>query len=350
VPSGFQFEEFGEISPALCNGTPCTTSVDNSGNGSTATGGSGGCAPCTGPAFTLTATDGVIEIIDTNATVTNPSASYPLDFVGNVFAFDLTSGTGISFGTTSYFSLTGVAFKSSGGSYSPPSKPFSNLALGPPTSFLTSPSTCSPTCSSIALPITVNTSGALIIVFAQPTPGSTQTTLASITDNKGNTYTVPTGASTCQQTGGTIDLSCGYSVITTTGVTTLTPVMNANTTAYFMYYLISASSGTITLDAQNSSHSSSSSATVTGQTLSLSGTVDACFSEMGWAGTGTSPIETAGYLYIGPQGANFFGGFSQNNANGGSMISLNQRNGNPPKMLLSGAATSQESSGICFHN
>ena len=87
-----------------------------------------------------------------------------------------------------------------------------------------------------------------------------------------------------------------------------------------------------------------------GQTLSLTGTVDACFAEFGFAGSGTSPYEFGTTLYYGPQGSNFFGGYGVNSANGVSAFSLNQRNGNAPQVLLSTTATAQESSGICFHN
>jgi hypothetical protein len=354
APTGFQYEEFGEIEPPLCGGSPCTTNADNGGgNGSTAFF-NGACNPCTGPAFSVSATDGIIEIIDTNLAVNVPSANYPLDFIGNVFSFDNTTETAISFNTANSFSLTGVAFKSSGGSFAAPAKPFSQLYLGSPAS-ISAQGSCTPTCPAVTLPFTTTSTGKLIMVMAQVLPGATQATISSITDNQGETWTIPSGASTCKQTGGTIDLSCAYVITTTTGsVSTFTATMSANTTAQFMFYGVGASSGTIALDAQNSSTTSGSNTIVTGQTLSLSGgtsgMVDVCFAEMGWAGTGTSPVEVAAYLYMAPQGANFFGGFSGNDANGGSMISLNQRNGNPPKMMLSSAATSQESSGICFHN
>ena len=352
TPSSFEYEEFGEIVPPLCGASVCASSVDNSGNGSSTFLTSGSCGGCVGPAFTQTGTDGIIEIIDSVSVINSPSSAYTLDWVGNVFAFDDTSGAAITFQTNQPWTLTGLAFKTAGGAYSPPAKPFSNLAPGSPNNFTTASQACTPTCPSITLPVTVNTAGALIIIFGQATPGSTQTTIASVTDNKGNTYTVPTGANTCQQTGGSVDLTCAYSIITTTGVTTLTPVMNTSTTEYFMYYLVSASSGTIALDTQNSSHSSTASQIVTGQTLSLSGgssgVVDACFAETGWA-TAT-PLIWITSLYASPQGSNFFGGFSANNTQGGSMVSLNQRNGNPPKMYLSASTASQESSGICFHN
>lgn len=354
APVSFDDVEFGEILPPLCGASPCATVVDNSGNGSTAFSTNGSCgSSCVGPAFTVTGTDGIIEIIDSDAAISLPGSAYTLDFIGNVFSFDNTTGTGIPFSTTAAWTLTGLAFKTTT-SYSPPAKPFSNLAPGSPTQFMTGALSCTPTCPGITLPVTVNTAGNLIMVFAQVTPGSTQAIISSISDNKSNSYTVPSAANTCKQTGGTIDLSCAYSVITTTGVTTLTPVMSASTNAYFMYYLVSASSGTIALDAQNSSFSSSSSSTVTGQTLSLSGgtsgLVDACFAEMGFAGNGTTPSEIIDTLYPLPQGANFFGGYGAVDANGGSMMSLNQRNGNPPTWILSSSAIAQESSGICFHN
>lgn len=353
TPTGFQFQEFGEIQPPNCNGTPCPTSVDNGGNGSTA-GFNGTCGPCTGPAFTLTGTDGIIEIVDSGAVISSPSAAYPIDWIGNFFSFDNQSGAAVTFNTNSSFSLRGLSFKTNQGLYSPPTKPFSMLFLGPPANY-TAQATCSPACTAITLPTALTATGKLIAVFAQSVPGSTQATIASITDNQSETWTVPTGANTCKQTGGTIDLSCAYVVTTTaSSVSTFTATASASTTMYFMFFEIGASTGTIAAGNQNSSHTTTTSAVILGQaptiTSGTSGAVNVCFDELGWAGSGTSPVEVGSTLYMQPQGANFFGQFTGNTANGATLVSLNERRTTVPQALLSATVTSQESSYICFHN
>jgi hypothetical protein len=353
--TSFQFLEFKEYAPPNCSGTPCAMSIDNSGNGSTASHSSAGCTPCTGPSFTLTGTnDLIVEQIDSGAGIASPSSPYILDFIGDPANLDTSSGAAITFNTTNYFSLTAVAVKPAT-AYTAPSTPFSYISQGiPGTTSTTAPQTCSPGCPAITLPVTAN-AGDLIFFHAQVQPGSTQATISSVVDNgsggSANTWTVPSAANTCKQTGGSVDLSCGYTVATRTSTSTFTPTMSASTTAYFIYYVIRASSGTIALDTQNSSTSGVGSQTVTGQTLTLTnGGVgpDVCFAELGWASA--SQIEWVAYLYPSPQGSNFFGGYGANNAQGVSMMLLNARTGAAPKVLLSASTASQESSGICFHN
>jgi hypothetical protein len=349
APVTFDYAEFGEIQPPNCNGSPCPISVDNSGSPSTAQGNSAGCNPCTGPAFTVTGEDGIIEIIDTNAPVASPSSAYTLDFIGNVFSFDNTTGTGISFNTGNFFTLLGVAFKTNT-SYTPLSAPWSNLITATGQGFTSTGSVnCAPTCPAKTLNNAVAQSNALLVVFAQTAPGSTQQTISSVTDNQGNTWTVPAG---CKQTSGSIDLSCAYFVTTSASSISTVTVTLSGTSAnmYLAAFAVVPSSGTPTLDASSASNVASSNQTLTGQTLTLTGTVDACFAEFGWPETSGSPIEVGASLYPSPWGSNFFGGFSNNSANGTAMMLLNARNGNPPKVLLSGSATSYNSSGICFHN
>ena len=81
-------------------------------------------------------------------------------------------------------------------------------------------------------------------------PGSTQATISSVADNKSETWTVPSGANTCKQTGGTIDISCAYVVTTSTGVNTITLTASTTTSLDVMIYAASVSSGSIALDSE----------------------------------------------------------------------------------------------------
>src|SRR6202041_691262 len=129
---------------------------------------------------------------------------------------------------------------------------------------------CTPTCSSVTIPST--TAGNLLFVASASVVGSD--TLVSFTDG-GDTSTACSGAN-ITVTGQAESMSCGYTV-TAGGKTSVTPVMSTTGNTGFGIYELARTGGSWTLDAQGSTQRAASPPYITGQTLSLTGTNDACF-------------------------------------------------------------------------
>ncbi|MGA8224176.1 MAG: hypothetical protein WB780_21195 [Candidatus Acidiferrales bacterium] len=341
APVTFDYAEFVEVLPPMCGASVCASTVDNSGNGNTALTTSGsGCSPCTGPSFTVTGTDAIVEIIDTNSTVNTVSAGYNADFIGNLFSLNNTTGTAVTFDTSQQFSLTGLAFKVA--TFTPPSAPFT-FANGPvpPQNFSFACVTASP--CSITPPSSA--SGDMLVIVEQPNSSGGPTMTA--VSGRGGTWTVPTGANTCQNTA-VWNIGCAYNLTSTGGAGALSITMSATCASGCNFYIfdIAKNSGTFALDAQNSSNTTTAT-TLTGQTLSLNGsTPDVCFVEYSWLTT--SSVEYVVQSYPNPGGGNFFGNNTENS--GAVGLLLNTITGGTPKIILSGASGNYATGAICFHN
>jgi hypothetical protein len=347
TPSNPYFE-LTEILPPKCGGSVCSSSVDAVTH---SYGAAGTCTTsCTGNSMSITGTDGIVGIIDTNSTQTAQGAPYVIDNTGNMFALDVTSAPAFTITLTGFYTVTEVAFKSGGGSYSPTAPIFTweNPSLtsagptfgGPSRSGVQVNATCSPTCTFTPQTATGGTftspSGDILFIHA-----AGNQTISSITGR--GTWVVPTGANTCQNTS-VNDMSCGYVLSSTGGSGSIAVTMSGTcSSCSFAFYDIGRSSGSSALDAQNSS-SGVGTTVISGQTLSVTGT-DVCFDQITETGQ-TTTVST--YLYPFPGGANFFSSFIGVGPIGSSLLQLNTTSGAAPKVLMPSAATSSASTGVCF--
>lgn len=341
IPSNDWFVEFMEESPPLCNGTPCATAFDTN---ATMSATAGTCSTlCTLTGMTLAGTDGIMGIIDSGATVGHFTVPYQIDSVGNVFAVDATSAPAWTVKTSNYITLSNLAFKITGASFSPSAVVFTNTYQAPGDTGgnqLVYQLICTPTCGTLTLPGTSAT-GHLMALFSGP--NANNAVISTVTN--GGTWVVPTGASTCQNTSvSTNPLSCGYVLASTSGATTLSIVMSTNCTCNFIFTDVSRSAGSFVLDSQNSSEVATATNPVIGQTLTIVGP-DVCFAEFEW--TSTALFEFAQQYYPLPGGRNEFG--PPGSPLGGVLgIDLNVRSYVTPEVLLSGSTTNSTTSGVCF--
>ena len=330
--------EMEEILPPLCNGVRCTSSFDvavyNFSNSSCAGG-------CTGSSMAITATDGIIGIYDSSGTAPDGFAPpYQNDYVGNMFAVDATSAPAYTVTGPSWYTLNQFAFKSQAASFSPTTPLFtwSNaMTVGILLPNRTNTISCAPNCS-VTLPNTTGTGHLGMLVGINVGGSGAISTIAN-----GGTWTVPTGASTCQESASATNrLSCGYNLSTTSGTTNVNVAVTVNGNYQFAYFEISRTGGSFLLDSQNSSYNSSSSSTISGQALTITGP-DACFQAWGMTGSTFEIDET---YYPQPRDANQW---QVTGALGSVGMLLNVPNGYPtPTVYLQGTAPTSGSFGICF--
>jgi hypothetical protein len=298
-----------------------TASIDATGSN-----GSSSCSSCTGVGLTVTGTDAIVQL----PTVNNGldlwnlfSSPYTTTTFGNGIALNTSSGTAPTFqqsGGASTAAVAGLAFKTTAGTFTPPTQVFSmvNITMNPG-----SASNCSPTCS-----ITIPSTGSGHLLFVQATNPNTAS-ISSISG--GGTWVIPSGSNTCKilLTSTNDQTSCAYVLSSTSGVTSLSVTMNTNTVnGYFVVYEVSRSSGSFTLDAQNSSQVSAS-FHPNGQGLTLSGSIDVLFQTMYCPGGATTLT-----LYPGPrsslgnqiQQGDTSTGFLLNSSNGTAPIWINPQN------------------------
>lgn len=335
------FIEMEEILPPLCNGVRCTSSFDsnlyNFSNSSCA-------ATCTGSAMTLTATDGIIGIYDSSGgPPDNFVAPYQNDYVGNMFALDATSAPAYQVKFPNWYTLNQFAFKSQGLSYSPTAPLFSwaNANTQDPSIILPGRATtvpCNPTCS-LTL-VTTTATGHLGVLLALNNGAAG--VISSVTG--AGTWTVPTGASTCQQAGLTTKaLSCAYNLSMTSGVTSLSVTASANGNYQFAYFDDSRTGGSNLLDGQNSVFNAGGSATVSAPSVTVTGP-DACF--VSFAFTQSAGVEVNQSYYPQPRDANQW---LEIGTIGSVGMLLNVPNGAPlPVLYMQGTTTASAASIICF--
>jgi hypothetical protein len=336
------YVDFLEGLPPTCGGSPCTGAFD----GYVWNGANSGCSPCTGSSITVSATDLIFGLMDSSVPVGNFVSPYSIDVPGNMFAVNATSGPAYQITTGSWYSLSEMSFKLTSGTFTVPSSPFT-YANGPtppsntwlPTAVTTA--TCSPSCT-LTLPAT-SPSGDLLMLLAAPAPGHTGV-LSSVTS--GGTWVVPTGASTCQNTS-VIGLSCGYTLSSASGATTLSVTMSATGSYQFSYTDIHRSSGSFTLSGQNSVSNATSLSTITAPSLTVTGPA-VCFGQFAWIGTG-SPYVINNSTYPYPGGQNAFQG-TGTEPFPTAMMGLNLVSGTyAPQTELSAASSSSAATHICFN-
>jgi hypothetical protein len=233
------------------------------------------CTTCTGVALTTSATDFVLQFADNfgTATSSNPCSSpYYTDNFNQCIGLNIASGslTAPTFTQTPSdpMAWTALAFKSSAAGFTVTTPLFSLVhytslagAVG---------EACNPTCS-VTIPST--TAGTLLFVAAGA--GTASSYISSITDG-GDTFTNCSGAN-ITTTASAQAMSCAYVLSGAGGKITLSVTMAANATVGFGVYEVSRTVGSFTLDAQGSTQRTVSLPYLTGQTLSLTGTNDACF-------------------------------------------------------------------------
>lgn len=335
------YMETVQLLPPLCNGVRCTTSFDtNVYNFSNTTCGGG----CTGSAMTLTGTDGIIGIYDSaSGAPDNFVAPYVNDFIGNMYALDATSAPAYQLTGPAWYTLNQFAFKSQGGSYSPTAPLFTFVNNHTQDASVMLPGraptvACSPNCT-LTLPNTTST-GHLGVLLGWNNGGAG--TISSVTN--GGTWVVPTGASTCKQTGiTTAGLSCAYVLASVSGATTLSVTVSTNGNYQFAYFDVSRTGGSNVLDSQNSNFNSGALTVIPGQALTITGP-DACFAS--WAFTQSSGLEIAQTYYAEPPDSNQW---TEVGIFGAVGILLNVPSGGPtPSIYMQGSATTSASTGICF--
>lgn len=340
--SGAMYLEYMEEAPPNCNGSPCTTAFDAN---KTMHFASGACSTlCTDSAgMTLAGTDGIIGIIDSSNVVGSFNSPYFIDSIGNVLGLDATSAPALTVKTAGFLTLSNIAFKITGASYSPQANTFSNVWPTPGDGFQIRQTNCGPTCTAINWPGTTGTGHLLFLFVGQ---NSNNAVISSVSG--GGTWVIPTGASTCQNTSvSTNPLSCAYVLSSTSGNTSITVTMNTScTTCNFYMAEVSRSSGSFVLDSQNSSEVATATNPVAGQTLTLSGTIDACFAEVEW--TSLSLFENAAKFYALPGGQNEFGAPGTPVGGGIASMLLNVRSYLTPSVFLNGSTTNSTTSEVCF--
>lgn len=118
--------------------------------------------------------------------------------------------------------------------------------------------------------VTSTSSNSLLVAFASNNSGAADF-ISSITG--AGTWVVPTGASTCQKSNGSIGaISCAYVLVGSSGVTSINYTMGASSDYAVIYYEYS-STGAPTLDYQNSFQNTTTT-TPAGITSILTGTSD----------------------------------------------------------------------------
>jgi hypothetical protein len=210
-----------------------------------------GCAPCTGVSLTPSATDACFQIADWGDGQSIPEwngSGYISDQSG-IAAFLLNTGqTTISApsftqGSSNYFSNFGLCFKSSAGIFAGPATPFSMVQV----QIANTGTTCNSTCT---LSIDPTKAGDLLFLFA----GTESSSVLSSVTSGSDTFTVPSGLSSCAKSassgGQTIGLSCAYVLSSHSGDTSLTITMSTNATPGFWFMEVSRLRGSWTLDTQ----------------------------------------------------------------------------------------------------
>jgi Ig-like domain-containing protein len=285
-------------------------SFDDAGTFATAS-----CTICTGVGLNITATDVIIQsVAATSPSTWNAwSAPYTTLPLGEGLNLNATSGaapTVVTTGPGAVFSA--IAFKSTAGSFAPPTQTISVVSYTAPQGI-----NCSPSCS---LSIPATGSGHLLYIEAAD---MTSSHISSISG--GGSWIVPTGSNTCQiMLSGSDALSCGYVLSSTAGVSSLSVTMSGNTNASFAIWELASASGPFSFDVEGSASNNPSFAPP-GVALALSGSNDVIF-QSAFVPGGTSSVSYYPMPRVPPggQGTMFL------NANAASVVLLNTTNGNAP--------------------
>jgi hypothetical protein len=281
------------------------------------------CSTCNLASFSssgsnaLTATDAVVQWNNPSYTVTSCvdssptsyscvstySSTYQNDYNGNAIALNVPAGnlTGTaqqrngSGPASGALTFTALAFKSSYGSFT-----LSPAQIWTPTSsdsFYNDELTCSPTCALTIPSTTGGTDNALVLCSQSSSAAGASAYISSVTDNNSETWSHISGARIGASGYGTMD--CWWVPSDSSGVTTVTPSMNASGTYYYFgIYEFNKSTGAPSLDTSASTNNSgTSTSTPAGQALTLSGTDDLCFQLIQMPGATDGIVAVTGIPY-----------------------------------------------------
>jgi len=254
------------------------------------------CSVCAAVPLTLTATDAVFQTYGGNGTQgwNSWSSPYITDGQGYGMGLNVSSGTAPTVAMTNGTNgaiFMALAFKSSLGTFTPPTPQFSlvNYTHGNPN--------CSPSCS---LTIPSTGAGHLLYVEAGNINGNH---ISSI--NGGGTWVIPSGGNSCQiNLSGNDAISCAYVLSSTLNTTSLSITMSGSGSEAFAVSEISSTGGAFSFDTQGST-TNSAGFSPSGQPLTLTGTNDVIFQSIFVSG-GTSSVSFYPLPYIDGQGHQFF--------------------------------------------
>jgi len=239
-----------------------TPSFDTSGTASDSS-----CTSCTAVGLTLSATDVVVEV-QAGAGTNWQSWTRPYVTSNHGYGFYVNAPPGnlpapIMSGTGSAnVVFSALAFKSSSGTFTPPTIP---LAVA---SYQEVNAACSPSCT-VSIPSTG--SGNLLFIAAG---GGSSSVISSV--SSAGTWNVPTGANTCQIVQSGVALSCAYNLSDTSGATSLSITMSTSAAITFSIWEISSAAGPFSLDSQASA-TNAASLSPPGVALSMTGSTDVAF-------------------------------------------------------------------------
>jgi hypothetical protein len=270
---------------------------------------------CTLANPTVSGTDVVIHTVDSQTPLTNLNTGFTLDFIGNIFNLAATTSTALTVNNSSWVTDSAISFKLSG-SYTANGTPWASVTTNNAQIINQS---CSPTCT-ITVP---TTSAGLGFIAAASHTNTVGSYISSISG-----WTVPSGAGTCRiSASGAGQLSCAYNLSLAASVTSIALTMSATDHYDFMFFNLTDSNGTPSLDAQNST-SNSASLTPSGQSLTLGGTSslpDVVFQLMATEAASPDPNWNTFFitLYPYPGGSN---GYTPGGNVGGTAVLLNTTN------------------------
>ena len=319
--------EYVEMMPPTCSGSPCSTSLDSYLGNS----GAGPCSPCTTSAMTLSSRDFIVGIVDSSNYV-RTSGTWALDFIGNMFAQDVSSDPGVTLTTASWYTIGQMAFKTAGGTYTPPTNNYAYLRAQTGSPWALNSSAYAGTSFTASLPQTT-VAGDTGYVDMVDIGGTGHIT--ALTAGLG-TATIPSGASTCQILTTNEALSCAVVLNLNSGVTSITVTTTTCADCLFRWVELTHSTGTCSIDAQNSS-TGGTGTILTGQALALSGN-DTIFSSMAWDTTNTKYLLYQGlYPYMASESV-YTGSFTT--PTDAALMITNTSSGAAPTVLVSGSVTS----------
>ena len=219
------------------------------------------CTTCIGPTLTLTATDAVWMNPGGNSQAKWNSSGPPpffLDYNGGTIGLNLPPGTvtpQTTYDSNSQPAFVAMAFKSTAGTFTPPTARYSIVQFLP-TAGTPTGSACS-TCT-LTLPQATG-AGNLLFVEAASQFGAF---ITGVNDGHGGVWAAPSGANTCRLGGAITGVSsamasCAYLLSSAAGITTLTITMSGSSSANFGVWEVSSSTGApFTVDAQGSAYQS----------------------------------------------------------------------------------------------
>ena len=249
-----------------------------------------GCTTCTAVQLNnITGTDVIIENPGgaSQASWNSWSAPYITDYNGGAYSLNTTSGAAptVTFDSVSNPSFLAIAFKSSAGTFVPPTPQHSIV------SFKAVTQTCTPTCN---IPIQTTGAGHLLYVEAADLNNDHITSVSG-----GGSWVIPSGSNTCQINyvqAGNNAFSCAYVLSSTAGTSNISVTLSGTSSTGFGIWEIATSSGSFAFDTQGS-HVNPAAFAAPGVALALNGKNDVIF-QMGFVPGGSSAVSVYAQSYI----------------------------------------------------